>query len=102
MSDFDLVLTGRVVGTDRVRDNGYVAVRGGLVERMGEGSPPSAVLREDFGSALIFVPCRHGRSHTPDDGAEPEAIAAGAATLLEMIMRLDETLDIPSSTEISI
>ncbi|AYG62499.1 Zn-dependent hydrolase [Rhizobium jaguaris] len=53
-------------------------------------------------SAMIFVPCRDGRSHTPDEWAEPTAIAAGASTLLETIMRLDETLNIHSSTEISI
>jgi len=34
MSDFDLVVTGRVVLTDRVLDDGYVAIRGGIVERV--------------------------------------------------------------------
>lgn len=40
-------------------------------------------------SAMVFVPCREGRSHTPEEWATPEAIAAGAATLLETAMRLD-------------
>lgn len=40
-------------------------------------------------SGMVFVPCREGRSHTPEEWATPEALAAGAATLLETIMRLD-------------
>ena len=51
MADFDLVVTGRVVGTDAILENGYVAVRDGKVERVGEGAPPSAAERQDFGSA---------------------------------------------------
>lgn len=39
--------------------------------------------------AMVFVPCREGRSHAPEEWATPEAIAAGAATLLETVMRLD-------------
>ena len=38
MSDFDLVVTGRVVRTDRVIDDGWVAIRDGLVERVGSRS----------------------------------------------------------------
>jgi len=40
-------------------------------------------------SGMVFVPCREGRSHTPEEWATPEALAAGAATLLETIIRLD-------------
>jgi allantoate deiminase len=32
-------------------------------------------------SAMIFVPCRDGRSHTPEEYARPEDIAAGIAVL---------------------
>ena len=42
MSDFDLVVTGRVVLTDQIIEDGYVAVRGGIVERVGSGTPPAA------------------------------------------------------------
>ena len=51
MSDYDLVVTGRVVRTDRVIDGGYVAIRDGLVERVGEGPAPQASERHDFGNA---------------------------------------------------
>jgi beta-ureidopropionase / N-carbamoyl-L-amino-acid hydrolase len=40
-------------------------------------------------SAMLFIPCRDGRSHTPEEWAEPEALAAGAATLFEAIRLLD-------------
>ncbi|MGY3693049.1 N-carbamoyl-L-amino-acid hydrolase [Bradyrhizobium sp. USDA 3240] len=40
-------------------------------------------------SAMLFIPCRDGKSHTPEEWAEPDAMAAGAATLLEAIRLLD-------------
>lgn len=39
--------------------------------------------------AMVFVPCRDGKSHTPEEWAEPEAIAAGAATIFEAVRRFD-------------
>ncbi|MGO4840293.1 M20/M25/M40 family metallo-hydrolase, partial [Rhizobiaceae sp. 2RAB30] len=40
-------------------------------------------------SAMVFVPCRDGRSHAPEEWAEPDAIAAGAATIYEAVLRFD-------------
>ena len=40
-------------------------------------------------AAMIFVPCRGGRSHTPEEWAEPAAIALGASVLLETVRRID-------------
>jgi beta-ureidopropionase / N-carbamoyl-L-amino-acid hydrolase len=40
-------------------------------------------------SAMIFVPCRDGRSHTPEEWAEPEAFALGASVLFDAIRRFD-------------
>jgi N-carbamoyl-L-amino-acid hydrolase len=42
-------------------------------------------------SAMLFVPCRDGKSHTPEEWAEPDAIAAGAATLFEAVKLLDRS-----------
>ena len=39
-------------------------------------------------SAMIFVPCRDGVSHSPLEWAEPEDLAAGAAVLAEMVAEL--------------
>ena len=43
-------------------------------------------------SAMVFVPCRHGKSHTPEEWADRDAIAAGAAVILDTIKLLDQTL----------
>ncbi|CAN5342696.1 Zn-dependent hydrolase [soil metagenome] len=43
-------------------------------------------------SAMIFIPCRDGRSHSPDEYAETGAISLGAAVLLGAVVRLDKLL----------
>ena len=40
-------------------------------------------------SAMIFIPCLRGMSHTPDEYSSLEQVAAGAAVLLETVLRLD-------------
>lgn len=39
-------------------------------------------------SGMIFVPCRNGRSHTPEEYAAPDDIAAGIATLANALHTL--------------
>jgi N-carbamoyl-L-amino-acid hydrolase len=39
-------------------------------------------------TAMIFIPCRHGYSHRPDEYASPEAIAAGVEALARTLARL--------------
>ena len=36
-------------------------------------------------TAMIFIPCRGGVSHRPDEYASPEAIANGAAVLADTL-----------------
>ena len=43
-------------------------------------------------AAMIFIPCLGGRSHSPDEWAETDDIALGAAVLLETVRRLDVEL----------
>jgi N-carbamoyl-L-amino-acid hydrolase len=43
-------------------------------------------------AAMIFIPCRGGRSHAPEEWAETEDIALGAAVLLDAVQRLDREL----------
>jgi N-carbamoyl-L-amino-acid hydrolase len=43
-------------------------------------------------AAMIFIPCRDGRSHSPEEFAETADIALGAAVLLEAVKRLDDKL----------
>jgi beta-ureidopropionase / N-carbamoyl-L-amino-acid hydrolase len=40
-------------------------------------------------SAMVFVPCLRGMSHTPEEWADREALGAGAAVLLETVLALD-------------
>lgn len=43
-------------------------------------------------AAMVFVPCLKGKSHTSQEFAEADALAAGAATIAEAIIRLDDQL----------
>lgn len=42
-------------------------------------------------AAMIFVPCRDGRSHAPEEWAETDDIALGAEVLAETVIALDQT-----------
>ena len=42
-------------------------------------------------AAMVFVPCLDGRSHTPEEWAEPEALAAGTAVMCDAVLRFDQT-----------
>jgi N-carbamoyl-L-amino-acid hydrolase len=41
---------------------------------------------------MIFVPCREGRSHSPEEWAEPTDCANGARVLAETLILLDKSL----------
>ena len=91
MSDFDLVVTGRVVGTDKVREQGYVAVRAGLIERIGEGMPPAARLRHDFGEAFVLPGAIDAQVHSRSQAGQEDfiwstrsAAAGGVTTIVDM------------------
>jgi N-carbamoyl-L-amino-acid hydrolase len=40
-------------------------------------------------AAMVFIPCKDGRSHTPEEWATPDALAAGAEVLFEAILEVD-------------
>lgn len=91
MSDFDLIVTGRVVGADRVRENGYVAVTDGIVERVGEGTPPSARERQDFGEAYVLPGAIDAQVHSRSQRGQEDfawstraAAAGGVTTIVDM------------------
>lgn len=91
MSDFDLVVTGRVVGTDGVREQGYVAVRAGLIERIGEGAPPAARQRHDFGEAFVLPGAIDAQVHSRSQAGQEDfiwstrsAAAGGVTTIVDM------------------
>jgi beta-ureidopropionase / N-carbamoyl-L-amino-acid hydrolase len=43
-------------------------------------------------SAMVFVPCRAGKSHAPEEWADRDAVAAGAAVILQAVRALDRSL----------
>lgn len=43
-------------------------------------------------AAMLFIPCRDGRSHTPEEWSEYRHVALGAAVLREAVLELDRTL----------
>ena len=91
MSDFDLVVTGRIVRTDCTLERGFVAVRDGTVERVGEGDGPAARERHDFGTALVLPGAIdaqvHSCSQRGQEGFEwstRSAAAGGVTTIVDM------------------
>jgi beta-ureidopropionase / N-carbamoyl-L-amino-acid hydrolase len=42
-------------------------------------------------SAMVFVPCRAGKSHAPEEWADREAIAAGAAVIYQAVRDIDQS-----------
>lgn len=91
MSDFDLVITGRVVGTGAIFDKGYVAIRDGKVERVGEGTPPQAAERQDFGDAFIMPGAIDAQVHSRSQKGQEDfiwstrsAAAGGVTTIVDM------------------
>lgn len=91
MSDFDLVVTGRVVLTDRVLDDGYVAIRSGVVERVGAGPAPTATERQDFGSSYVMPGAIDAQVHSKSQLNQEDfvwstraAAAGGVTTVVDM------------------
>jgi len=42
-------------------------------------------------ASMVFIPCKGGRSHTPEEWARPEALTAGANVILDAILRFKQT-----------
>jgi beta-ureidopropionase / N-carbamoyl-L-amino-acid hydrolase len=42
-------------------------------------------------AAMLFIPCRNGKSHAPEEWAEPEALSAGTAVMGEAVLRFDRS-----------
>jgi len=41
---------------------------------------------------VLFIRCREGRSHCPEEWADIEDLVAGTRVLLELVLRLDQRL----------
>jgi N-carbamoyl-L-amino-acid hydrolase len=47
-------------------------------------------------AAMVFIPCKEGRSHTPEEWSPSEAVARGTRVLLEAILEIDGQADRPA------
>ena len=91
MSDFDVVLSGRVVLTDREIPAGFVAARDGKIALIGEGAPPAGREAHRLGEALILPGAVDAQVHSlSQKGAEgfaastAAAAAGGVTTIVDM------------------
>ena len=88
MSDFDLVLRGNVVLSDRIVRDGYVAVSGEKIFAVGEGPPPAARESQDFRGHWIVPGVIDGQVHSGSQadhegiGMCSRAAAAGGVTVM--------------------
>lgn len=91
MSDFDTVLTGNVILTDREISRGFVAIRDGQIAMIGEGNAPAAAEMHDFGNGIILPGAVDAQVHSlSQKGAEGfahstrAAAAGGVTTIVDM------------------
>lgn len=91
MSDFDLVLSGKVVLPDLIIDDGYVAVRDGRVAHAGAGVAPAARERHLLGNALILPGAIDAQVHSLSQKDQEDfiwstrsAAAGGVTTIVDM------------------
>jgi allantoinase len=91
MSDFDLVLKGTVVLADRIVEGGFVGVRNGKVEFVGQGAMPGARERHELGNALILPGAIDAQVHSLSQKDQEDfiwstrsAAAGGVTTIVDM------------------
>lgn len=91
MSDFDLVVTGRIVDSARILERGFIAVRNGAVIQVGEGSGPAARERHDFGDAYVMPGGIDAQVHSRSQKGQEDfawstrsAAAGGVTTIVDM------------------
>lgn len=91
MSDFDLVVRGNIVETDRIVHDGWIAVSGGRIAARGEGAAPLAKDAVDARGMWIIPGVLDGQVHSGSQAnqegigwASRAAAAGGVTTMVEM------------------
>lgn len=91
MSDFDWVVRGNIVDTDRVIQGGWVAVRDGCVAARGEGAAPGAKEVVDARGQWVMPGVLDGQVHSGSQAnqeglgrASRAAAAGGITTMVDM------------------
>lgn len=52
----------------------------------------AAIVARKIPAGMVFVPCRGGISHSPEEWASPRHIALGTDVLINAVLQLDQTL----------
>ncbi len=91
MADFDLIVQGDLVLPDRVVKDGFIAVSGGVIKKIGEGTPPAAARTFDARGKYVLPGAIDGQVHAgsqnPPEGIERSSMAAaagGVSTIIDM------------------
>lgn len=91
MADFDLVVSGKLVLSDRIIDGGYVAVKDGKVAAIGVGKPPGAAEHQDFGDCLVLPGAIDSQTHSRSQKDQEDfiwstrsAAVGGVTTIVDM------------------
>ena len=72
--------------------------RGTTYRYMASGAGHDAAYMSRIGrSGMIFIPCLEGRSHCSEEWTSPAQLAVGTQILLDSILNLDKSTDIPGS-----
>jgi allantoinase len=88
MTDFDLVVRGRIVLADDTIEEGYLAIANGRISRIGRDAPPSAKDLMDCRGQWIMPGVVDGQVHTGSQrdkeglGRGSQAAAAGGVTTI--------------------
>jgi len=91
MSDFNTVIQGTLITEQGAIANGHVAIRDGLIARLGSGPAPSADETLDFGDALILPGAIDAQVHSRSQADQEDfvwstraAAAGGVTTIVDM------------------
>ncbi len=91
MSDFDTVIRGTLVSDDGVTANGFIAIRDGLIRKLGTGAAPAAREVHDFGDALVLPGAIDSQVHSRSQADQEDfiwstrsAAAGGVTTIVDM------------------
>jgi allantoinase len=106
MSDFDLVIQGRIVGADDVVENGWIATQDGKICARGIGRPPGASERLDARNQWVLPGVIDGQVHSGSQarqeglGRASRAAAAGGVTVM-VDMPYDDPQPVATATQLS-
>ena len=90
---FDLVSSSEPAAAD----SGLMALLGEAAQelnlptmRLASGAGHDALFVSHLAPmAMVFIPCREGKSHCPEEWAEKEHLRDGADTILRAVIKLD-------------